>query len=341
LRDERKAGDRGKVSMSPTLAQYWHPIGTSEDVTGEPRRFLLLGEALVAFRDEQGPAVFKDLCIHRGAALSLGSVANGHITCPYHGWEYDRTGACVRIPSLPEGQSIPKKARAIAYRAQEAYGLVWVAMEEPVAPVPIWPRDAWNDPRFTSFLTYRCVWKTSAGRAVENFMDFSHFPFVHPGLLGSPDRPVVDPKHVTGVVETEYGITYAYEQQEPGELYASGPELSRYEYSLYLPFTIHFERIEPNGQVTFVTLITQPRSDAESELYTFILRDHSHDVPDEVFGGFTNTVMEQDRVVVESQRPQEIPVDLREELHLKVPDENAVAYRRLLGRIDRAAAFMP
>jgi nitrite reductase/ring-hydroxylating ferredoxin subunit len=150
--------------MSPTLAQYWHPIGTSEDVTGEPRRFLLLGEALVAFRDEQGPAVFKDLCIHRGAALSLGSVANGHITCPYHGWEYDRTGACVRIPSLPEGQSIPKKARAIAYRVQEAYGLVWVAMEEPVAPVPIWPRDAWNDPRFTSFLTYRCVWKTSAGR---------------------------------------------------------------------------------------------------------------------------------------------------------------------------------
>jgi phenylpropionate dioxygenase-like ring-hydroxylating dioxygenase large terminal subunit len=327
--------------MSSTLANYWHPIGTSGDVTDEPRRFLLLGDALVAFRDEQGIAVFKDLCIHRGAALSLGWVTDGRITCAYHGWQYDRSGACVRIPSLPEGQSIPKKARAIVYRAEEAYGLVWVAMDDPVAPIPTWPGDAWNDPKFRSFLTYRCVWKTSAGRAVENFMDFSHFPFVHPGLLGSQDRPVVDPERVTGVVETDFGITYAYEQEEPGELYASREELSRYEYSLYLPFTIHFRRIEPNGQVTFVTLITQPRSDAESELYTFILRDHSHDTPDMVFGEFTNTVMEQDRVVVESQRPQEIPLDLKEELHLKVPDENAVAYRRLLGSIDQAAPFMP
>jgi hypothetical protein len=51
--------------------------------------------------------------------------------------------------------------------------------------------------------------------------------------------------------------------------------------------------------------------------------------------------MDQDRAVVESQRPQEIPLDLREELHLKVPDENAVAYRRLLGRLGGAAPFMP
>jgi hypothetical protein len=51
--------------------------------------------------------------------------------------------------------------------------------------------------------------------------------------------------------------------------------------------------------------------------------------------------MEQDRPVVESQRPHEIPADLREELHLKVPDANAVAYRRLLGGIERVAAYMP
>jgi phenylpropionate dioxygenase-like ring-hydroxylating dioxygenase large terminal subunit len=321
-----------------TLANFWHPIAAAEDVTCEPRRFLLLGEELVAFRDEHGVAVFKDLCIHRGAALSLGWVVDGRLTCPYHGWQYDRSGTCVHIPSLPEGQSIPRKARAIAYAAQEAYGLVWVAMAEPVAPIAGWPGDAWNDPRFKGFLTYRCVWKTSAGRAVENFMDFSHFPFVHPGLLGSPDNPVVDPARVDSVIETDFGLTYAYEQAEPGALYTG---LNRYEYSLYLPFTIHFRRIQPDGKITFVSLVTQPRLPTESELYTFILRDHSHDVPDETFGEFTNTVMDQDRAVVESQRPQEIPLDLREELHLKVPDENAVAYRRLLGRLGGAAPFMP
>ena len=50
--------------------------------------------------------MLKDLCIHRGAALSLGWAREGRIVCPYHGWEYDRSGACVRIPSLPEDAAI-------------------------------------------------------------------------------------------------------------------------------------------------------------------------------------------------------------------------------------------
>src|SRR2546425_261589 len=37
-------------------------------------------------------------------------------------------------------------------------------------------------------------WRCDAARQVENFTDFGHFPWVHPGLLGDPDRPVV-PRH--------------------------------------------------------------------------------------------------------------------------------------------------
>jgi len=51
--------------------------------------------------------------------------------------------------------------------------------------------------------------------------------------------------------------------------------------------------------------------------------------------------MEQDRVIVESQRPEEIPTDLRDELHLKVPDASGIAYRRVLGRIGDSIHFMP
>jgi hypothetical protein len=46
-------------------------------------------------------------------------------------------------------------------------------------------------------------------------------------------------------------------------------------------------------------------------------------------------------VIVESQRPEEIPTDLREELHLRVPDASGIVYRRLLGQIGDTAAFMP
>src|SRR5262245_8807544 len=89
------------VNDQSTLASYWHPIAESKDVTTEPRRFSLLDTDLVAFRVADGgaAAVFKDLCIHRGTPLSLGWVKDDRIVCAYHGWEYDRTGACVRMPS--------------------------------------------------------------------------------------------------------------------------------------------------------------------------------------------------------------------------------------------------
>ena len=44
-----------------------------------------------------------DLCIHRGGALSDGEIKGDCIMCPYHGWEYNAEGACVKIPAnLPE-----------------------------------------------------------------------------------------------------------------------------------------------------------------------------------------------------------------------------------------------
>src|SRR5712692_6748377 len=188
----------------PSLANYWHPIALADEVVEQPRQFKLLGEQIVVFRDAAGVAAFKDLCIHRGTALSLGTITDGRLTCAYHGWEYDRTGACVHIPSLPPGSSIPRKARAIVYRAQEAYGLVWVAMEEPAADIPGWPSGEWDDARYRA-VQWKLQWKSSAGRSVENFMDFSHFAFVHEGLLGTKDR-VITPQHK--ITETEHGVSY-------------------------------------------------------------------------------------------------------------------------------------
>lgn len=321
-----------------TLAHYWHPIARSEDVTEQPKQFELLSEKICAFRTDEGVSAFKDLCIHRGTALSLGWVTEGRITCAYHGWQYDASGACVKIPSLPEGSTIPRKARAIAYRVEERYGLIWVAMDEPAAPIPAFPKGEWDDPSFRGLLSSTYVWLSSAGRSVENFMDVSHFPFVHEGLLGTRDNTVMGE---TNVVETDYGLYYFYEQQEPNELYSAPGQLTRWEYHLYTPFTIHLTKTVPNGEVTLISLVSAPTSPKQTHMYLFIVRNHRLDEDDKTWKDFSDTIMEQDRKIVESQRPEEIPTDLREELHLKVPDASGIAYRRLLSRIDQVAAFMP
>jgi phenylpropionate dioxygenase-like ring-hydroxylating dioxygenase large terminal subunit len=324
--------------MGPTLANYWHPVGRSEDVADQPRQFTLLGEQIVAFRTDEGISAFKDLCIHRGTPLSLGWVKAGRLTCAYHGWEYDRTGACVRIPSLPDGSSVPRKARAIAHRAEERYGLVWVAIDEPVAPIPGFPAGEWDDPAFRGFLSATHEWRSSAGRTVENFLDATHFPFVHEGLLGTRDRTVA---YDHDVVETDYGLTYFYDEADPNDAYGTGGELTRFEYHLYLPFTVHLRKTLPNGEVTIMTLISAPTAAKLTHMYFFVTRNHRLAEPDAPWKEFTDRVLAQDRVIVEAQRPEEIPTDLREELHLRVPDASAVTYRRMLGRIEQAGAFLP
>jgi phenylpropionate dioxygenase-like ring-hydroxylating dioxygenase large terminal subunit len=42
----------------------------------------------------------------------------------------------------------------------------------------------------------------------------------------------------------------------------------------------------------------------------------------------TGTVMAQDLVIIENQLPEELPLDLSEELHVKGPDAIALEYRR-------------
>jgi phenylpropionate dioxygenase-like ring-hydroxylating dioxygenase large terminal subunit len=318
-------------SSRPSLADYWHPIAASGDVTTEPRRFGLLGIDLVAFRTGDGtPAVFRDLCIHRGTPLSLGWTRDDRIVCPYHGWEYDGTGACVRIPSLPDDHPIPSKARAIAYRAADRYGLVWVALNEPVAPIPAFPNDEYDDPRYHAHLSSHNVFRTSAGRAIENFMDWSHFPFVHPNLLAPPDRTLVPP---TDITETPFGLTYSYETIEPVAPTSGTYEVALYEYIYYVPFTVHIRIVTPDAGVSYCTMMASPTARNRTDAFVMFVRNHALDTPDAEFDYFSDRVNEQDRRIIESQRPEEIPLDLREELHIKVPDAPTIAFRRVLGRI--------
>jgi len=328
--------------MNLSMENYWHPIGTSAEIIEQPRPFKLLGEKIVTFRDETGVVAFKDLCIHRGAALSGGKIADGRLSCPYHGWQYDRTGACVHIPSLPSGSTIPKKAHAIVYHAREAYGLVWVAMREPVQPFPDWPENAWDNPKYHVFLINQYLWKASAGRVIENAMDFSHFNFVHAGYTELADGPVIKPHEVE---RTERGLAFVYDDTR-----------IRREYELQFPFMLHdTKRVVAVGKgrtwsetsdtragdATILTFIAAPIDDTTTRLYAFMARNHSLDKPDSSFAEGFDTITEQDRIVVESQRPEQIPIDIREELHLRYPDAASVLYRRLLREVHNAAAYAP
>jgi len=124
------------VLNDPVLAQEWFAVARSDDVPAQtPVAVRLLGRDVVLWRRDQGLQAWLDLCIHRGAKLSLGAVRRNCLVCPYHGWEYDAAGACVHIPAQP-GQPPPLKAHAEVFRAVERYGLIWVSIGDQVDGPP-------------------------------------------------------------------------------------------------------------------------------------------------------------------------------------------------------------
>ncbi len=315
------------------LRACWHPVGYAAALGEQPLRVRLLGHDLVLWRDSSGTAhVLRDLCVHRGTALSLGRVVGDQLMCPYHGWRYGADGMCKAIPQLQDPSRVPGKARVDAFGCQERYGLLWVAMDAPRWELP--RIDEFESADWTVVPTGPFAWNADASRQLENFTDFGHFPWVHPGLLGDPSRPVV-PSYT---VRTEDHVLH-YDVVRPeapnsedfpvfaNEVIDSPERRSRYE--LHLPYTILL-RLGWGGEAGMVYFFTsQPVDHDHCTGYLVIGRNYDPDQPDSVLQDFEDTIFNQDQLVVESQRPERVPFDLAAEMHLKF-DAVAINYRRAM-----------
>jgi phenylpropionate dioxygenase-like ring-hydroxylating dioxygenase large terminal subunit len=307
------------------LAHYWHPVARSREVPDKPVKAKLLNQPLVLWRSGGRVSAFYDLCLHRGTPLSLGWLQDGELVCAYHGWRYGPDGTCTRIPSLPTDRSIPSKARAQSYHAQERYGLIWICLDEPRAEIPDFPPEYYDETfRWEGFETDG-VWQANAARMLENLADYSHFPFVHPGTLGDPDNPECEP-----ITLEPLDGGFQYDIPQPvNRLPREQP--ARQTYKLYLPFTLFIQRRQPGGfQRQTNIFVCSPVANNETRFFRFMGRNFSDFQSDEELNRRHRLTFEQDRRIVESQRPSELPVDLAEELHLRGPDTPAIEYRRRL-----------
>ena len=117
--------------MGEMMRQYWIPAAASSELKpdGNPMRLMLLGEALIAFRDTSSRVgVLDHQCPHRCASLFLGRNEENGIRCIYHGWKFDVDGRCLEMPNVPPPQDFKEKVRAKSYKVRECAGLVWVYM---------------------------------------------------------------------------------------------------------------------------------------------------------------------------------------------------------------------
>ena len=307
------------------LYRYWHPILWSREVAEKPISARLLDQPLVLWRSNGKLSAFYDLCIHRGSPLSLGWIDGDQIVCPYHGWRYSSDGSCALIPSLPRDREIPAKARARAFHVQERHGLIWVCLGEPKQDIPEFPPEI-DDPAFNwEPYTSEGQWRANAARMIENLADFSHFPWVHPGILGDPqlaECPLITITEVKGGFQ--YQIDTPVNKFRPN---SAAQQL----YTVIMPFMVIIQRRQPESieRHTNIYLCT-PVSSKETKFYRLAGRNYRDTKSDEELNAQHRRIFEQDKRIVEAQRPEELPLDLADELHLRGPDTPAVEYRRRL-----------
>lgn len=309
------------------LAQFWHPIAYSSDIGSRPIAVRLLDQRLVAYRAGDKVVVANDVCIHRGAPLSGGRIVDETLECPYHGLRFDGTGRCVAIPPAGPDAQIPAKLRLTTYPVQERYGLVWTSLDpDPKVPLPEWP--AMENPSLQKVKLKPADWNCSAFRHVENFNDVAHFSYVHAGTFGNPDEPQV-PRYE--VVRTAHGLDRSLMvNQIDRDTFTQNDEqatLMEYAYAYSMPFNSSLTISSPDNRVEYIYDAICPVSSGKSRIFILKARNYDLDKPVDEWIEFQMAVNEEDRWIVESQHPEDIPMDLRIEVHI-LADAWSIAFRR-------------
>ena len=151
---------------------------------------------------------------------------------------------------------------------------------------------------------------------------------MHQGLLGDPAHPEVSDYSAEIGPDGVTARDIAVWQPDPDGM-GRGATVT-YTYRVPRPLTASFVKTSAGPQFAMYFTVT-PVGERESIAWMYVAMDYGDQTDGEV-RRFQDDIIAQDIPVVESQRPELLPLDLQAELHLR-SDRTAIAYRRWLARL--------
>lgn len=242
-------------------------------------------------------------------------------------------GEAIRVCGTADGKASVMTADGRALPVTERYGHVWSSLGAPEKPLFDIPEAEQPGRRLVDVGVVRV--RCSPLRAVENFLDIAHFPFVHTDVLGSePHTEVENYKVEIREDADEVWATQVKFYQPQAAKSASGGITTEYMYRVPAPTcSVLYKTCPPKpGEWDVITLFVQPLTEELCDVWPWMaLYDDETPMTDLIH--FQQMIFLQDRSILENQIPRRLPLDPGMEIPTRA-DLTSVAYRRWLKRRD-------
>ena len=281
----------------PVIFNLWHAIGDIEDMRPNTVYQTVLLEEPVSFAIERA-----------GTPFAWRSE-------PYDksGGVFDQTRVTDKLP------------------AKSIYGCLWTCLGEP--SIDIFPIPEYFEPDRRNVSAGTIGVNVSAPRAIENFLDMGHFPYVHTNILGAEPHTEVKEYDVEISAEGDEIIATRCRFFQPRASVASteGGDIE-YIYRVPHPYcsvlykTSHVDERRLDVIGIFAQPVDQERIRAHMML-CLVDEDNS----DAAIRKFQQLIFGQDKPILENQIPKRLPLDPRAETPIRA-DKSSVVYRRWLSK---------
>lgn len=238
----------------------------------------------------------------------------------------------IQIRRTDHGEVEVKTRSGQSCTSQIRYGHVWTCLEDPAADLFEIPEGDQTGRTLVDCGAVRV--RCSPLRAVENFLDIAHFPYVHTDILGSEPHTEVERYKVEIREEpNEVWATDVRFFQPQAAKSAAGGIKTHYMYRVPAPTTaVLYKTCPPRpGEWDVITIFVQPLSEDLCDVWPWMaLFDDETPLADLI--SFQQMIFLQDRSILENQIPKRLPLDPKMEIPTRA-DLTSVTYRRWLRQL--------
>ena len=284
------------TTIDPITRDLWQVIAATDEIpVGRVETTLLLDTRIALTRDRDGlPVVWRR-------------------TNEEQGDEVDPEAILDRLPAII------------------GYGYIWTSLGNP--PRELFPIPEYAEPDRVNMSCGSIGIHVSAPRAVENFLDMGHFPYVHTDILGAEPHTEVKEYDVEVSEERDEVLATRCRFMQPRAARSATTAMEvEYVYRVPHPFcsVLYKSCPEDENRRDVIAIFLQPMTEERCRAHLLqSMIDSTSTITD--LRRFQQTIFGQDKPILENQYPKRLPLDPRAETPIRA-DKSAIAYRRWLSQ---------